>query len=95
MNQFLLLPGHRVFFDVAYPNILNWYKGKNPRGKNTETLEKIMFELSKKKRIERHPSFGYATPEQIEKLRSYVTELERESIMKQIEKQTKLRGKVD
>lgn len=82
-------------FDIPYANLNNWYKGKPIRKRNIPILEKLMFELGKKKRIERHPSYGYATPEQIEKLKGYVTEMERESIMKQIEKQTKLRGKID
>lgn len=82
-------------FEIPYANLNNWYKGKPTRKCNKPILEKLMFELSKKKRIERHPSYGYATPEQIEKLKGYVTEIERESIMKQIEKQTKLRGKID
>lgn len=53
-----------------------------------------MSNLIKEKKIEFSPVWGYATPEQIEKLKGYLTEIERERIMKQIEKQTKLKGKV-
>lgn len=39
--------------------------------------------------------WGYATSEQIERLKESISPYERDKIMEQIKKQTKLKGKID
>lgn len=51
-----------------------------------------MFESPKKPRIPFHPAYGYATPEQIEKLESLGMCPERDYLWKQIELQNKKKG---
>lgn len=43
---------------------------KIPRQKNLEKMEKIMLGAEKLKRIPFHPSYGFATEEQIHKLKT-------------------------
>lgn len=72
------------------------YKGRRPRKENAELMEEIMSYLEKNKRIPRHPSYGYATSEQIEELKSLsVGHPRREYLLRQIEKQTRTEGKID
>lgn len=83
-------------FEVAHTNLCNWfYRGVSPSKKSRVKMESIIMQLKKTKRIPFHPSYGYATPEQMEKLRSPLQEWERNKIMEQVAKQTKLRGKID
>ena len=46
------------------------------------------------KTIPFHPSYGYATPEQIEKLKQLKLGADYQSLLKKIEKQTKAKGKI-
>lgn len=66
-----------------------------PNKKTIARLEKIVKFASTTKRIERHQSFGYATPEQMAKLGGYLTEQRRAEIMKKIEIQTKNEGRTE
>lgn len=45
--------------------------------------------------IEKHPSYGYATPEQIDRLKEIGICPERDAIMSDIEKQNRLKGRSD
>lgn len=65
-----------------------------PRKKNKQKVLGIMPTLSKEKRIPFHPSYGYATPEQIKKLESMGQSPTRDLLLKQIAKQTETKGKV-
>lgn len=83
-------------YDIAYASVKGWLTGEViPREKNIKKMEPIMEQLSKTKRIPCHPSYGYATPEQIERLKKPIAQWERDNIMEQIEKQTRLQGKID
>jgi len=75
--------------------LYNWKNGKQkPRKSSNEGVEKIMAIVGKQKALPRHTSYGYATDEQIEQLKKLGPSVERDMILKQIEKQTKLRGKI-
>jgi len=75
--------------------LYNWKNGKQtPRKSSNEGVEKIMAIVGKEKALPRHTSWGYATDEQIEQLKKLGPSVERDMILKQIEKQTKLRGKI-
>lgn len=83
-------------FGFAAGQMRRWILGTvNPRAKTKQRIEEVMVKLKNTKRIPWHPSFGYATPEQIERLTHSIPQYEREMILKQIEKQTKLGGKID
>lgn len=64
-----------------------------PRGKNLKKMETAMFKIQKKPRLQFHPSYGYATPEQIDRLKTVGVGAEMDALLKEIEKQTKSRGK--
>lgn len=81
-------------YEVPKSTVYNWTKGATPNEKNKEKAESIMEDLYKKKRIQRHPSYGYATEEQIERLKQLGPCAERDLLMKQIDKQTKTHGKI-
>ena len=68
------------------------YRGVEPK-KNKEKVEKIMNEISNSPRLVKHPSFGYATEDEIEKLKTMGLGPDRDLILKRIEKRTKSRGK--
>jgi hypothetical protein len=74
------------------------YKWKNghakPRKSSNEGVEKIMDIVKNNKKIPKHTSWGYATDEQIEQLKKLGPSVERDIILKQIARQTKLRGKI-
>lgn len=66
-----------------------------PTKKSIEKLEAIVKHAkTNTNRIERHPSWGYATKAQIEQLSKPIHENERARIMAQIKEQTRNRGKV-
>jgi len=91
----LTVGGIERTYEFSPQQVRNWLNGKvRPNAKNKLKLDGVFKMLKEKPRIPYHPSWGYATPEQIEK-KQQITPIERERIMKQIEKQTRLRGKVD
>lgn len=66
-----------------------------PSPKSEKFIEELIMKINQDpKRIPFHPSWGYATQEQIERLKQPIHEAERARIMEQIKKQTQLRGKV-
>ena len=72
-----------------------WIKGDQmPREKNRERIVAVMRTLIEQKKLVRHPSFGYATEEQIKKLNELGLGPDRDRILAQIEKQNKLQGKL-
>lgn len=81
-------------YGLNIKSLSNWLKGDVvPREINRQKVVKIMFELIDKKKLEKHPSYGYATPEQIKELGEIGVGPRRTFLLKQIEKQNKLQGK--
>lgn len=78
--------------DVSLSTIRQWKSGTNPRDDNLKKLEKLMSK-TKDEKIPFHPSYGYAMPEQIERLGEIGICVERDRIMAQIAKQSKSKGK--
>lgn len=64
-----------------------------PRDLNKAKMVKVMKIASQIPRLQFHPSYGYATPEQIERLKSIGSGPEMEYLLKQIEEQTRNKGK--
>lgn len=54
-----------------------------------------MFQAAKKPRLKYHPSYGYATEEQIAELKNCGVGPRMEQILKEISKQTFAKGKMD
>lgn len=83
-------------YDFSPSQVKRWLDGDViPLKKSIARMEKALMKLRHTKCIPFHPSFGYATPEQIARLKESIPQYEREAILKQIEKQTRLRGKID
>jgi len=68
------------------------YRGVQPI-KNKEKIDKIMEHISKSPRMVKHPSFGYATEDEIKKLQTMGHCPDRDLILKAIEKRTATKGK--
>lgn len=66
---------------------------RQPNAANFEKVSSIMRDLKKDKGIRYHPSYGYATEEQIKQLTELPIGHERDYIMKQVVQQTADRGK--
>lgn len=82
-------------FELNYHTVLKWLNGKSkPREKNLTKMEEAMKTINGKKRLDKHPSWGYATPEQVERIKNLGLCPERDQILKQIEKQNETYGKV-
>lgn len=64
-----------------------------PRKKNKAMMEGAMFTAAQKPKLKLHPSYGYATEQQIKRLSEIGIGPEHEQILKAIEQQTKNRGK--
>ena len=72
--------------------IRNWIEGGNPAKRMQETYRKVKEQMESSK-IKKHPSYGYATEQQIARLNEIGIGHERDQIMAAIAKQTKNRGK--
>lgn len=64
-----------------------------PRKKNLLKMEKSMFEAQKKKKLDWHPSYGFATEDQIKELREVGLGPRHDQILKEIERQNENNGK--
>lgn len=71
---------------------LSTLRGRTPRDK--KRMNDLMTTLSTTQKLFRHPSYGWATPWQIEQLQLLGIGSTRDKILKDIEKQTKLKGKL-
>lgn len=80
---------------VTIPQLHKYISGTTkPRKKNfTLMIEAMKMALTAKGKIEFHPSYGYATTEQIARLREIGLCPERDQILKDIEQQTRHRGR--
>ena len=82
-------------FPISYSTIKSWRLGRSmPRQSTIEKLEEAIEIMKKEKKIKYHPSHGYATEEQIEKLKTLGMSPDRDLILKQIAEQTKNKGKL-
>lgn len=86
-------------YNLNRSSFMSWVrdneKQKTPITKNFERMQVVMTELRDgEKRIKKHPSYGYAYPWQIDRLNEIGIGAERTQILKEIEKQTKAKGKV-
>ena len=78
----LSLAGISRKFDIAYSNLVNWFHhGSVPTRKSKEKMEVVLQKLKETQRIPFHPSYGYATASQIDRLRASITQYEREQIL--------------
>jgi hypothetical protein len=84
------------FFECSHHQVINWPDEYVKPNKNNQQKATLMRDFIAKapKRIPYHPSYGCATDEQIAALKTLGMGPERDYILKQIEKQTKLRGKI-
>lgn len=83
-------------YDFCTSQVRKWLDGDViPAKKSRAKMEETLVMLKRTQRIPYSPIWGYATPEQIERLKAVIAPQERERIMAQIKKQTLLRGKVD
>ena len=72
----------------------NWLsKKQKPQKSRRERIEKVMSQLKNSPRLQKHPSYGWAYPEQIEELNRIGIGPRRDQILKDIAAQTKRRGK--
>lgn len=82
-------------YGVNARSLAAWVKGaREPREINRIKLEEIMDDIKGKKKMERHPSFGWAYPEQIKRLNEIGICPERARILEKIAEQTRKKGKV-
>ncbi|WP_135436101.1 hypothetical protein [Hymenobacter fodinae] len=81
-------------YDFKRKSFMKWLRCEAvPRDKNRERIIAAMSQLVEEKKLVKHPSYGYATPDQIKELSEIGMGPRRDYLLKQIEKQTKLAGK--
>lgn len=79
---------------IPYSTMRGWLLGETtPRQKNLEKMEEAMKKVYGDKKIPWHPSYGYATSPQIEKLNNLGLGPDRDYLMAQIAKQNASGGK--
>lgn len=84
-----------LIYGVPESTLYSWKRGESfPNKGNKEKAEKIMSELSKTKKLQKHPSYGFATEVQIARLKEIGVGPEMDRILKQIAVQTKNKGKI-
>lgn len=78
------------------PYVMQLYlEGKRrPKDMNYQKVEDAMKRILTSERIPHHPAYGYATPEQIERLKTIGLGPDRDQILKKIAQQTQDRGRV-
>lgn len=82
-------------YDLAVESLREWvYARRIPQKKHMEKMVVVMRDVVNKPRLQFHPSFGYATKEQIDALTTMGLGPTRDVILKQIEIQNKKQGKV-
>ena len=67
---------------------------RRPKDENYDKIEDAMKRILTAERIPHHPSYGYATPEQVQKLASLGLGPDRDALVKKIEQQNQDRGRV-
>lgn len=80
--------------NIPDSTLRGWVNGvSEPSKKHQKKVEEIMKDLSKNKKIEKHPSYGYATKKEIELLKT-AQGAERDIILKAIKRRAKNHGKL-
>jgi len=81
-------------FGVSYRMLRKYLAGEgNPRKSTIAKLERMMTDLSKRPAKIKHPSYGYATPEQMEQLKTLGIGPTRDKLLADIAKANKKKGK--
>lgn len=79
---------------IPQSNIYGWKSGRvEPKETSLKNVEKIMNFANEKKRLLRHPSYGYATKEQIDELMSLPPGPHKDQLLSKIKKQNLKSGK--
>jgi len=81
---------------VVDPNrVTGWLAGTIiPRSSTIQNIGFAMKRILTSEKIPYHPAYGYATPEQVEKLQRIGLGPDRDQLLKKIEQQTADRGRV-
>lgn len=78
---------------VSYGQLLSYLYVTTVPKKNMPKMLKIMGEIMKSPRMKKHPSYGYATEDEIEKLKTLGIFPERSMIIARVDKRAKSKGK--
>lgn len=82
-------------YNVSENTVIRWVrKERRPQKRYEEIYAKMMKEIKSTPRMSFHPSYGYATEEQIKKLNSMMMGSEYDTLMAQIDFQQRTKGKV-
>ncbi len=84
-------------FGLCASTVAAWFrdeKPSTPRTKSIERMTPVMMTMQATPRLEKHPSYGYATPEQIDVLFGGGMCPDRDKILAQIKLQGKHEGKI-
>jgi len=93
-NSELTCPAVAREYGINYNQLRRYLRGQTtPRQSTLTKLEAIMTDLSKRPAATRHPSYGYATPEQIEQLKTLGIGPTRDKLLADIAKANKKKGK--
>jgi len=87
------IPDIARVYGVAYGQLLSYLHVTTVPKKNMPKMLKIMEKIMKSPRMKKHPSFGYATEDEIKKLQTMGHCPDRDLILKAIEKRTSSQGK--
>lgn len=82
-------------FNFNESSFYSWLRcDSSPKEENRNKMVNAMKAAMKEKRLPWHPSYGYATPEQIRRLQEIGLGEEYNRIMSQIRKQNEAKGKI-
>lgn len=91
-SSFFSIPYVLAEFDLSRSTLYGWRKGRKPR--DIEKFNAVMAFFDKEKVVEKHPSYGYATKEEIEKLRTMKKGKAFSTILERIERRIRRKGKM-
>ena len=81
-------------YGISRSSLRRWVLTETqPNEVNQKKIDKAMSEIIHKKKMKKHPSFGYATEQEIERLKT-AQGAERNNILAAIKKRTKNGGKL-
>lgn len=83
-----------TILECSESSVYRWASGRGyPSRKLTEKIKEEI--MGKGRRIQKHPSYGYATEEQIKQIMSMGMSPERDVLMRKISIQQKRKGKIE
>lgn len=89
------LSGAAKHYEVPVSTISAWVRETSrPNNTNKERHSRIMRDLLKNPAKKKHPSYGWATPEQIKRLETLPPGPDKKLLLAEIAKQNKKKGKV-